>query len=355
MSNKWIDIGTLLLEYGLINNDDLLEGLKLQKESGLRLGEALVKLGRVSMDDIDWVLSKQLDIPFVIVEDIVPNLELLSKFEKDFLIGNRILPLYETDDQISIVAEDPLNKTAIGFIEDSFSKKVNVSTGSGSKIEELLKNTFKDLVLPDLLSALKNITERIKGTSFYRIDFLLAEHACKISIFGSGILKNMMTIKGAFSKEDICSAFDEMKTPFLYDHASNGERTFLTAYPLKNKFDMPSLPAITGEYGLMLPGDIFFADAHVHGLHKVFHFDNPVHGYNYFLTKRNTLAFEKSVYVIDAAPEDLKKCYVKIFVPSKCPSCSGTGCAACKGLGYEFQKFEGMYSSGELRERLNKG
>ncbi|MBI5056396.1 MAG: hypothetical protein HZB61_07265 [Nitrospirae bacterium] len=355
MSNKWTDIGTLLLEYGLINNDDLLEGLKLQKESGLRLGEALVRLGKVSMDDIDWVLSKQLDIPFVIVEDIVPNLELLSKFEKEFLIGNRILPLHETDEQISIVAEDPLNKTAIGLIGDSFSKKVNVSTGSGSKIEELLKNTFKELVLPDLLSALKNITERIKRTSFYRIDFLLGEHACKISIFGSGILKNIMTIKGTFSKEDICAAFDEMRTPFLYDHASNGERTFLAAYPLKNKFDTPSLPAITGEYGLILPGDISFADAHVHGLHKVFHSDNPVHGYNYFSTKRTPFVFDKSVYVIDAAPEDFKKCYVKILVPEKCPSCSGKGCAACKELGYEFQELEGMYSSGDLRERLSRG
>ena len=63
MSNTWKDIGTLLLEYGLIVEKDLSEGVKLQKETGLRLGEALVQLGKVSMEDIDWVLSKQLDIP----------------------------------------------------------------------------------------------------------------------------------------------------------------------------------------------------------------------------------------------------------------------------------------------------
>jgi hypothetical protein len=83
MSNTWKDIGTLLLEYGLIAEKDLTEGVKLQKETGLRLGEALVQLGKISMEDIDWVLSKQLDIPFVIVEDISPNYELLNKFQKD--------------------------------------------------------------------------------------------------------------------------------------------------------------------------------------------------------------------------------------------------------------------------------
>ena len=58
--SKSKEIGRLLLEYGLINNDDLNEGLKFQKERGLRLGEALAELGKVNMDDIDWVLSKQI-------------------------------------------------------------------------------------------------------------------------------------------------------------------------------------------------------------------------------------------------------------------------------------------------------
>jgi len=89
MTNKWKDIGTLLLEYGLITDNDLKEGVKLQKETGLRLGEALAKLGKISMEDIDWVLSKQLDIPFVIVEDITPNYDLLSRFRKEFLIETR--------------------------------------------------------------------------------------------------------------------------------------------------------------------------------------------------------------------------------------------------------------------------
>jgi hypothetical protein len=354
MSNKWKDIGTLLLEYGLMTDNDLKEGIKLQKETGLRLGEALVKLGKVSMEDIDWVLSKQLDIPFVIVEDITPNCELLSRFPKEFLIENKILPLYETDEQISIVAEDPLNKPAIAFIEESLSKKVNISTGSGRKIKELLINTFKEIVFPELVSALEDITGRVKKTSFYRIDFLLGEQSCSINIFGFGILKNAATIRGIFSRDDVFTAFNELNIPFLYDHASSGKRDFVITYPLLNRFDLKGLPAVVGEYGLFLYDDISFTDAYAHGLSRFFHFDAPVDGYKYFSTKKNDAEFKDSIYVIDAAPADFRKCYVKISVPEKCPSCGGAGCGECKELGYGFRELEGMYSSNELQENLKR-
>ena len=81
--SKWKDLGTLLQEYGLITGNDLEEGLTLQKESGLRLGEALAQLGKISAEDIEWVLSKQLDVPFVIVDDVTVNPDLLYKFQKN--------------------------------------------------------------------------------------------------------------------------------------------------------------------------------------------------------------------------------------------------------------------------------
>ena len=64
MSDKWKDLGTLLLEFGLLTDNDLEEGIKLQKETGLRLGEALVKLGKTSMEDIDWVPEQAAQYPF---------------------------------------------------------------------------------------------------------------------------------------------------------------------------------------------------------------------------------------------------------------------------------------------------
>ncbi len=352
--SEWQDIGTLLMEYGLINNDDLKEGLKVQAESGLRLGEALVKLGKVSMEDIDWVLSKQLDIPYVIVDDISVNVELLGKYQKEFLIENRILPLYELDDHISIVIEDPFNKSAISFIEESFGKKVSLSTGSGRKIEDLLKQTFNKVGLPALIDSIKITIEKIKETSFYRIDFLLTEYSCEINVFGSGILKQLLEIKGHYTDEDIFRAFDDLNVHFLYEQSFSDNRKFAAVYPLANKIDIIKLPAIIGRYGLLLPEDTMFSDAHVFGLPHVFPLDKPVHGYPYLATRNKHSAHEKIIYLIDAAPAEFQDCYINTYIPKKCLSCKGAGCMACNDLGYEFHKIEGMYSSTDLKEKLKE-
>ena len=350
----WKDIGSLLREYGLINNDDLNEGLKLHEETGLRLGEALVQLGKISKEDIDWILSKQLDIPYVIVDDINADIELLHKFQKEFLIENRVLPLYEADNQISIVIEDPFNKSAITFIEDLFGKKVSMSTGSGSKIGEVLRKAFKKVGLPELIDAISIIINKIKETSFYRIDFLLGELSCRISVFGAGIVKNVQEIKGQYSNEDIFRAFNDLDVEFLYEQSSSNNRRFVAVYPLVNRIEIIKLPAIIGGYGLFLTDDMIFCDARAYGLLHVFSLDHPLHGYPYLATKETGSAFEKLIYVVDAAPEEFADFYINTYVPDACPSCKGAGCAACRHLGYEFNKIEGIYSSTDLSKKLKK-
>jgi chain length determinant protein tyrosine kinase EpsG len=56
-------IGRLLLETGKINPGDADRILHAQKEQGLRFGEAAIKLGLVTGQDIQQVLSQQFDYP----------------------------------------------------------------------------------------------------------------------------------------------------------------------------------------------------------------------------------------------------------------------------------------------------
>ncbi len=353
--SKGKEIGRLLLEYGLISNDDLKEGLKLQKETDLRLGEALARLGKVNMDDIEWVLSKQLDIPFVIVDDINLNNELLEKLQHEFLIKNRVLPLYETEDHISIVIEDPSNKAAIDFISDYFGKKVETCIGSGRKIEKILKNVLKKAGIPELVNAIKEITGQIQETSFYRIDFLLSEHTCKVNVFGSGILRNVASIEGDLRKDEIFRAFSDLDLSILYEESINKKETFLSVYPLTNKIDKTRLPAISGCYGLLLPDETAFSNIAAYGAPHIFQSDNPVQGYPYISTQGNTDGFEKAIHTIDTAPPDFKDFYVKISIPEKCELCNGAGCQACKHLGYEFEAIEGVYCADDLKDKLREG
>ncbi len=353
--DKKKNIGTLLVEFGKITNADLEEGLKLQKEFGLRLGETLIKLGKVTRDDIEWILSKQFDIPFVIVENFDLDPELLRKFPRELLSANTILPLYETEDDIAIATDDPLNAGVFETLKRLSGKKIRLSSGNGEKIESILKRFYKKERDTPLADSIGNIIEKLSETPFYRLDFNLNEHRCEINIFGYGILKNMAVLD-ILKKEHIFEAFGFLNIPFLYNEFSSGEnRTFLSIYPVTNRTGNLKLPAIIGMFGLCVPDDVTFTDIQVRGVPNLYTSNTPIRGYPFLSIKDNNLNFDKGIFMIDSIPEHFDDYYVNILIPQKCEACTGAGCEKCNGLGFiTKERVEGVFSSGELRKMLTK-
>ncbi|QZA78229.1 chain length determinant protein tyrosine kinase EpsG [Deefgea tanakiae] len=60
------NIGQQLLDSGKINTSQAEKILQLQKESGLRFGEAAIKLGLITESDIQDVLSQQFEYPYLL-------------------------------------------------------------------------------------------------------------------------------------------------------------------------------------------------------------------------------------------------------------------------------------------------
>lgn len=355
MLQKDKNIGDLLIDLGVINAGDLKEGLKLQKKTGLRLGEALIKLGKLTRDQMEWVLSKQLDIPFVIVEDINLDPALVDKFPSDLLLKNRILPLYETEDEIAVATDDPVNMSVIDLGESSSGKKIRLSSGNGEKIAEILRQYFKKDGVPTLISSLRDITLKISNTSFYRIDFILSGYHCNINIFGCGLLKNIAAHNESFEKEDIFRAFNSLDIPFLYDEQSNESLRVLSVYPITNKVSNLNYPLVTGTFGLFLPDEISFTDAQVSRVPLLLHSDKPVSGYPFISLSNEFLNHKKIIFTIDSAPDNFSNYFVHMSAPKKCKACNGTGCEICSGLGYAFKVLGGVYSSDEIKNILSKG
>jgi type IV pilus assembly protein PilB len=353
MMDKANNIGQLLIRYGKITQDDLEDGLKKQKVFGLRLGETLIRLGKVTMADIEWILSKQLDIPFVIVEDMRPDPTLISRFQRDLLIKNRILPLYETEEEIAIATDDPLNKEIFGSLEKLSGKKIRLSSGNGEEIEKILQQCFTKEGVPTLTVVISNLIKKLEATSFYRLDFVLTGYSCDIRIFGCGILKDMLTLNNSFTKEQVFGAMNSLNVPFLYNDRSNEALVWLSLYPVTRRDDAPLFPAISGVFGLSLPKDITFTDAQVNGLPDVISSPEPVFGYTFVSLNGGGASYEKTLFTIDSAPPTFSDWYVNLTVPRKCDACFGAGCERCVGLGYTFpDRLNGTYSSGEIRKRI---
>ncbi len=108
-------LGELLVESGLISQEQLDETLKEIKVKGQKLGSALVKKGYASEMDIAQTLSFQLNIPFVDIESTLDPkvLDLIPEtIPKKYLL----IPLYQDGKTLNIGMSDPLNLHAIDDI-----------------------------------------------------------------------------------------------------------------------------------------------------------------------------------------------------------------------------------------------
>ena len=77
---KQPNIGRILLETGKIRAEDVDSILLMQKEQGLRFGDAAVKLGLVTEDDIRHVLSQQFDYSRLPADSVAVDQEVVAAF-----------------------------------------------------------------------------------------------------------------------------------------------------------------------------------------------------------------------------------------------------------------------------------
>lgn len=125
MIRQQVRLGDLLIEEGLITQNQLEIALATQKSSGFteKLGETLVHEGFVSNKEMAIVLSKQLKIDFVDLYGEKIDFHTLGKFSMPLLFSANAVPYKEDEDYIYIATSDPLNYDALENLEHYIATK----------------------------------------------------------------------------------------------------------------------------------------------------------------------------------------------------------------------------------------
>ena len=108
---KKIRIGDLLIQNGVITEDQLMTALGEQKKSGRKLGRTLIDLGYVDEDSLLTLLSKQLEIPFVQLRHYQFDQELVKRLPEALARRHRAIILGEQQGALLIGMADPKVKT----------------------------------------------------------------------------------------------------------------------------------------------------------------------------------------------------------------------------------------------------
>jgi hypothetical protein len=118
--------------------------LKIQKNKGKRIGEILIDLGRVTQDEINWVLGKQLSLPYVQVNVDNIDIQLSKNISEDILKKFKVIPMMELNDELVVAMADPTDEEAIEMIKEVTERKLKIVLASFENINETIYRIFSD-------------------------------------------------------------------------------------------------------------------------------------------------------------------------------------------------------------------
>ncbi|MCS7203426.1 MAG: ATPase, T2SS/T4P/T4SS family [Thermodesulfovibrio sp.] len=117
-------LGDILIQKGIITEEQLNIALSVQKITGQVLGKCLVSLGFVTPSELAEVLAFQQGIEYINVRNFPIETQLLNKFPKDIAFTAKFLPLTEEDGYIRVALTDPGNIVAIDVAKSATGKKI---------------------------------------------------------------------------------------------------------------------------------------------------------------------------------------------------------------------------------------
>lgn len=136
-------LGQILLEYTTLTPQQLEEALVVQREKGIRLGEALVQLRFLKTEDILKALSLQAGMPYIneINANEIPP-DLVHSVPINFSKKNELIPLRKEDGQIIVAIADPLNHWALDDLHLVFDQPVRSVIAGPAVIAEAINIAY---------------------------------------------------------------------------------------------------------------------------------------------------------------------------------------------------------------------
>ncbi len=135
-------IGEILIERGRLDAGGLDRALRMQQETGEKLGSLLVTLGIVAQRDVAEALASQLGLPLVEAAGY-PELPILEeRVSARFLREARALPLTEDEHELALAMADPTDTYTICAFEMVTGRKVRPLVAIPTELESALERLY---------------------------------------------------------------------------------------------------------------------------------------------------------------------------------------------------------------------
>lgn len=137
-------LGELLIECGVIQQQHLEKALAVQKTKGGLIGEILVDLGFVKEENIAHALTTQYGFPYLPLNNYEINNEIIDVVPVRVARQYILLPVDKIGNNITLAMSNPLNIQAIEDVELLTGCNVQTFVSTSTDIKNAIQKYYKE-------------------------------------------------------------------------------------------------------------------------------------------------------------------------------------------------------------------
>lgn len=139
------NLGEILVSTGRITEEDTVRALRYQQDHGGYFGEALLALGLLSPEELEWGLASQYDLPYVFpdVDSIDPQAAAMVSAE--WALAHLTLPIMRTSRTLTVLVDAPNRTAGVEELARRTDREIEIALASASKIRELVRGVYARL------------------------------------------------------------------------------------------------------------------------------------------------------------------------------------------------------------------
>src|SRR5438132_3680498 len=139
VKRKAKQLGQILIEQGLINDDQLQRALDEHRRTPKSLGRTLIDLGMIKESDLVRALAEQVGMEFVDLTEYPIDATLTTLLPDALARRYRAIPIAERDGKLLVAMSDPANVYALDDIRTITGREVQPVVATANDVEQAIQ------------------------------------------------------------------------------------------------------------------------------------------------------------------------------------------------------------------------
>ena len=145
-------LGELLVEKGLLTEEQCRHALDIQKKTGRRLGQAIIELGFVKEEELLQVLSKQMALPHIWLRKGLIDPKIINIISAEKARLHKIIPMFRIKNNLILATSDPQAIFVMDEIEEATGLAVQPVLTRSNDIDKAIEEYYGGSVeIPDYI------------------------------------------------------------------------------------------------------------------------------------------------------------------------------------------------------------